>query len=274
MMFAGLTGGVALAGLLLSGLYSLEVLGQGSEGPTLVHWHWLLSQRSFWVALGYSLLLAALTLALALTAAFLLVLWLGPGLLDSRQGRLLYIPLAIPGTVAALVASLLLGDSGLLARIAHALGWIQQPAEFPSLVFDRLGVGIVLTHSAMITPFFIILFTRLIQSGRLAEYRQLALSLGATPAQSMWRVVLPLLWSGTLPVVGVYAAVLVGAYEVPLLIGARYPAMLSVEIQNLIGGYDLSARPRGYAMATLYLLLLFGAWMLAQRGRLRRSAAP
>jgi len=74
------------------------------------------------------------------------------------------------------------------------------------------------------------------------------------------RVALPLLARGSLPPCAVYGAALLAAFEVPLTIGARYPNMIAVEIHERIGGVDLALRPQGFAMATLYLLLLAATW--------------
>ncbi len=269
-----LTAGAVILALAFAGLYSVGVLGLLSESWTTAHWRYVLFESGVWSALGFSLALTLVTLGLATVAALATVL-----IVDMRVRRgpfavLVYAPLAVPGIVAALLSYQILGDAGLLSRMAHAVGWIRSPAEFPALVFDRLGVGIILTHFAMITPFFVILFDRLFENERVAELRQLAYTLGATRMQALSRVVLPLLLVRALPVCAVYGVVLMGAFEVPLLIGARYPTMISVEIYSRFASYDLTARPQAYAMATLYLLLVLAAWSVALRWRPRPAQTP
>ncbi|MBA2409979.1 MAG: ABC transporter permease subunit [Gammaproteobacteria bacterium] len=272
--FVVLTAGTALLALTFAALYSLGALGLLSEGWTTAHWREMLLASSFWTSLGYSLALTVVTLVLATLAALAISLLLGARLRRGPQAFLVYAPLAVPGIVAALLSYQILGDAGLLSRLAFAAGWIQRPAEFPALVFDRLGVGIVFTHFAMITPFFVILFDRLFENERLAELRQSAYTLGATRMQALSRVVLPVLLARALPVCAVYGVVLMGAFEVPLLIGARYPTMVSVEIYSQFARYDLTARPQAYAMATAYLLLMLAAWSVALRWRPRAVRAP
>ena len=262
-LFALSTGGIALLAVVLAGVHSLGGLDwPPAAGLSFEHWRAVLHGRVFWSAFGYSVVLTAATLGLALATALAIVLALGERVRHGLLGRVLYLPLAVPGTVAALLAYQLLGDSGLVSRAMFAFGWTQAPADFPALIFDPAGIGIVLTHGAMITPFFVLLFDRLREHERLALYLQQAETLGASRVQALLRIALPLLARGAAPVVAVYGVALLGAFEVPVLLGAAHPSMLSVAIQRRIGGLDLALRPQGYAMATLYLLLLIAAWAL------------
>lgn len=272
--FVVLTAGTALLALTFAALYSIGALGLLSRGWTTAHWRYVALESSFWSALGYSFALTIVTLVLATFTALAVALILNARVRRGPFAVLVYAPLAVPGIVAALLSYQIFGDAGLLSRLAFAAGWIESPAEFPALVFDRLGIGIMLTHFAMITPFFVILFDRLFENERIAELRQSAYTLGATRMQALSRVVLPLLLVRALPVCAVYGVVLMGAFEVPLLIGARYPTMMSVEIYSQFASYDLTARPQAYAMATFYLLLMLAAWSIALRWRPRPARAP
>lgn len=271
-VFLVATGGAVLLALGFSALYGLGLIGTPPSGLTLAHWQAVLTDRGFWIALGFSLALTVATLALCLVSAVAVVLLLAEQLRRPPLGTLIYLPLAVPGVVAGLISYQVLGDGGLLARIAHALGWISQPSEFPSLVFDRHGLGIVLTHWAMVTPFFVILLDRLMDHERIPEFRQLAQALGASEWAVLRRVILPLLSRGALPLCTVYGVVFLAAFEVPLLIGARFPNMISVEIHERIGQLDLALRPQGFVMATLYLVILSAAWWLGGRWLPARGA--
>lgn len=272
---AGLDPWIALFVLLTAGMVALAFgfaavrsFGLGNAftaAPTLDHWRAVLGDRSVWTALGFSLALTAATLALCLASALVLVFALGQQLRRPPLALALYLPLALPGVVAALVSYQVFGSSGLIARLAHAAGWIISPAEFPALVFDRRGLGILITHWLMVTPFFAILLQRLLEHERIPALREQAHALGASHWQSLRRVAMPLLARGSLPLCAVYGAALLAAFEVPLTIGARYPNMIAVEIHERIGGVNLALRPQGFAMATLYLLLLAVTWWGATR---------
>ena len=223
-------------------------------------WRALFAGQRFWQALLYSVGLTSVTLLLALATALALFAALGTRLRSGLLGRALFLPLAVPGIVAALMTYSLLGNSGWLSRLAYALGWLNNPAAFPALIFDPIGRGIVLAHLAMVTPLFVLMFERVAEHVRLPLLMQQATALGATPWQAWRRIGIPLLFTQTRAVIAVYALALLGAYELPLLIGAAHPSMVSVAIARAIGGYDLAQRPLGYAMASLYLMLLVGAW--------------
>ncbi|MGK2915684.1 MAG: hypothetical protein ACSLE5_14770, partial [Porticoccaceae bacterium] len=183
-LFVLLTGGVVVTAFSFAALRSVGLPDALATTPTLDHWRAVLGDRSFWTALGFSLVLTAATLALCLASALGLVLALGQQLRQPPLALAIYLPLALPGVVAALVSYQVLGSSGLIARLAHTAGWITAPAEFPALVFDRHGLGILITHWAMVTPFFVILLQRLLDHERIPALREQAHALGASHWQS------------------------------------------------------------------------------------------
>ncbi len=106
----------------------------------------------FWPALGFSLWVSGAATLLAALGALLLAALLAGQRLPSAAGVLaLNVSLAFPHLVWAIGLVLLLSQSGLLARAAAAAGLIAVPADFPVLVRDRYGLGIILdydhTHS-------------------------------------------------------------------------------------------------------------------------------
>ncbi|MBT7990415.1 MAG: hypothetical protein HN769_11145, partial [Anaerolineae bacterium] len=120
--------------------YQNLISGQGTAG------------REFWVSLGFSLWVSlASTILSAIGALFLATL------LNRRPSRLntfaLNWNLAFPHLVWGVFMLLLLSQSGLLARWAGALGIIETPADFPVLVRDRFGLGIILTYLGKEIPF-------------------------------------------------------------------------------------------------------------------------
>ena len=222
----------------------------------------LFADGGLWLSCAYSLALTIVTLTLAVACALLLLAALGDRVRHGWLARVLFLPLAVPPVVAALLGFTLLSDSGLLSRISHALGWTATPAAFPALIFDAGGRGIVLTHLALVTPLFVLVFDRLQEQLRVPLLMQQAKALGASRYQAWRRVALPLLLRQARPVIAVYGIALLGAYELPLLLGAAHPSMVSVTIQRALGGYDLAQRPYGYAMASVYLALLIAGWAL------------
>ncbi|HMQ33971.1 MAG TPA: ABC transporter permease subunit [Chloroflexaceae bacterium] len=225
------------------------------------------ASREFWPSLGFSLWVSgAATLVSAVGALAL-------GLLLSRRRRpagpaelgALNLNLAFPHLVWAIAILLLLGQSGLVARVAHALGLIGAPAEFPVLVRDRWGLGIILAYVGKELPFLTLVVLAVLRT-QSADYDLVAENLGASPWQRLRHVTLPL----ALPALGgasllVFAFVL-GAYEVPAVLGVRFPRMLAVLGLDLFLNPDLRARAEGMAVSAIMTAVVL---LVALVGRAR-----
>ena len=119
------------------------------------------------------------------------------------------------------------------------MGLIDRASQFPDLVNDPYAIGIVLAFVTMVLPFFVLLFAQVYKNENIAALGALARSLGAGKGQVLRKVSLPLLLRKTRTLVGLYFVFLLGAYEVPLLLGRESPQMLSVLIIRELRQYDL-----------------------------------
>jgi len=247
-----------LAGLGYSLLYSLGLTGLLSEGFTLAHWGRLLTLPETYRSLGYTLALTlgSLVIILALTLAF--SWWHFQreplGLLQP----VLLLPLLFAPVVAAFAWYYLLSPGGLLSRLAFHLGWVEGLEQFPRLVNDAGSVGILVVHAFLIFPLFALLFLHQIHQERLPELREVALTLGSRPGQFFRQVFAPLLLRRTRPFIVLYGIFLLGAYEVPLLLGRSSPRTATIFITERLSGYQLADIPLAHAMALLFSLLIMG----------------
>lgn len=274
LLFLCVTLGPVLVGLGFSLAYSVGAMGLLSEGFTLRHWHWTLTHRETWLSIGFSAWTALACLALSVPLALGALYVLGERLHRGALAYLVYVPLATPAIVAGLLSFQLLGGSGLVSRVAYAFGLVSGSATFPALLFDRAGLGIILTHTALVAPFLLLLFDRLAQTERADAFEHLAISLGARRWQAWWRVVLPLLLRRAKATLSIYLIFLLGAFEVPLLVGAPYPSTMSVTVQRQFGSFDLADKPRAYALVALYLVLMLAALpLLVRRDRTAGASA-
>ncbi|HYF62160.1 MAG TPA: hypothetical protein VD886_05055, partial [Herpetosiphonaceae bacterium] len=126
-------------------------------GPQHAGEFWRALLFSLWVS-GAATLLSAL---IALVVAAILAESRAP---QRRALTLLNLNLAFPHLVWAVGLSLLLAQSGLLARIAAALGWIDGPAEFPVLIRDRFGLGVILAYVGKEVPFLLLIALSILRS--------------------------------------------------------------------------------------------------------------
>ncbi len=213
--------------------------------------------REFWPALGFSLWVSIASTTLAALAALLLAV-----LLTNRQrptGRstllALHFNLAFPHLVWAIALSLLLAQSGLLARIAAALGLITTPADFPVLVRDRYGLGIIL-HYVTKEISFLTLIVLAVLRAQGAPYDLVAENLGANFWQRLRFVTLPLVLPGLTAGSLLMFAFIFGAYEAPELLGTRFPRMLSVLALESFLNADLHLRAEAMAISITMVLII------------------
>jgi putative spermidine/putrescine transport system permease protein len=222
--------------------YQNLISGQGTAG------------REFWVSLGFSLWVSlASTILSAIGALFLATL------LNRRPSRLntfaLNWNLAFPHLVWGVFMLLLLSQSGLLARWAGALGIIETPADFPVLVRDRFGLGIILTYLGKEIPFLTLLILALLRT-QSDGYLRVAQNLGANAWQRFRLVTLPLLRPALVSGSLLVFAYIFGAYEVPALLGVRYPRTLPVLALESFTNPDLRARAEGMAISLIIALIV------------------
>jgi len=247
LFFGGL-----LAGLLRSFNYMPVI---GLVDPDLSAYLAVFTDKEFY----WSFLL---TFHIAFTStAISAVLAIGAALLLRRQflGRavvnfLFQLNLTVPHLVGAIGILYLFSQSGSFARLAAEWGMINRPGDFPALVFDPYAIGIILQYVWKEIPFIGVIVLANMQSiGE--DYESVARSLGATRWQAFRHVLLPLIFPGVLSASILVFAFTFGAYEIPAILGASYPAALPVLAYRKYTDVDLAARPEAMAMAIIIALL-------------------
>jgi putative spermidine/putrescine transport system permease protein len=262
-----LPGGLFLAGLGLGLVRSLRYMPSiGLTEPDLQAYAAVVSAPDFLASLGLSLWIAGastlISAALALAVALLLrETFPGRGVI----GLLFQVNLTIPHVVGALGILYLVSQSGSFARLAFAAGLIPAPGAFPALTHDPFAIGIILAYVWKEVPFIgLILMAKLQTIG--PGHEAAARSLGANRWQAFAHVLLPLLMPALAAASAVVFAYALGAYEVPLLLGAHAPEALPVLAWQGFTDADLDRRPEAYALSMLIAVL--GAVLLAIHARL------
>jgi len=240
------------ASLVYALLYSVGLAGLLREGFTAAYWRTVLGGHEVWESLALSVGVAAAVVVFTAALGLALALGFSERLERGFLGYALYLPLALPGAVAAFFTFQMLTGGGGVARLLLRLGLLSDPSRFAPLVQDRWAVGIVLTHTALAVPFFALLFARLYESERVAELAVLAQSLGASRRQRLWRVEVPLLLHAAGTNLALLFIVVLGSYEIPLLLGRQAPQMLSVLAMRKLALFDLRQKPEAFVVALLY----------------------
>jgi len=189
------------------------------------------------------------------------ILAIGAALLLRRQflGRavvnfLFQLNLTVPHLVGAIGILYLFSQSGSFARLAAEWGMIARPGDFPALVFDPYAIGIILQYVWKEVPFIgVIILANMQAIGE--DYEAVARSLGASRWQCFRYILLPMIFPGVLSASVIVFAFTFGAYEIPALLGANYPAALPVLAYRKYTDVDLAARPEAMAMGIVIALL-------------------
>lgn len=208
----------------------------------------------FWVSLAFSLWFSLAATALSSVIALALAVWLSERS-DNADTFALNWNLAFPHLVFATALLLFLSQSGLLSRWAAALGLLTSPAQFPVLVRDRFGIGIILSYVGKEVPFLTIILLSVLRSQPI-PYDVVAENLGASRWQRLRYVtipqVLPALIAGALLVFGF----IFSSYEVPALLGVGYPRALPVLALRFFLQPDLRARSEGMVISLSITLIV------------------
>lgn len=243
--------GVLFFGGLAVGLMrSLDAASPGlSGGPGAGAYRAVLADPDFLASFALTFHIAftstALSAAVAVAAALLLRRSV-PG--RAVIGFLFQLNLTVPHVVGAIGILYLFGQSGSFARLAHAAGLIERPADFPELLFDARAIGIILTYVWKEVPFIgLVVLAQMRALG--TDYEAVARSLGAGRWQAFRHVLLPMILPGLLAASAIVFAFAFGAYEIPALLGASHPQALPVLVWRGFTDVDLAARPQAMAMA-------------------------
>lgn len=248
-----LFGGGLLMALLQSAGYVPSI---GRTELSLAAYRQVLADPAFGRSLLLTVWIAGVSTAVSTLLAFIAALTLRRAFRGKRVATFIFQSnLPIPHLVGAIAILFLFSQSGFLARLGHAVGLIQVPADFPALVFDPYAIGIILEYVWKSSVFMgIILLAAMQTIGE--DYEQAAQTLGANQWQRWRFVLLPLLRPSILSAAILVFAFTFGAFEVPLLLGARYPSALPVLAYRLYTDVDLNARPEAMALSIIIAALI------------------
>ena len=276
-----LTPALAVIGLLFVGGVVVG-LGQsldympilGLTRLTARHYVNILTDPDFYTSLLLTLYIAVTSTVLAMGLAVAAAMVLRHRFAGSRIVTFIFqLPLPVPHLVAAAGMVLLLTQSGLFARLFYYAGVLEWPNQFPVLVFDRWQLATILVYLWKEIP-FIGLVVLAVLKGVGQEYEEIAQTLGANRWQRFRYVLLPLLMPGLATTGIIVFAFVFGSFEIPLLLGQRYPNVLPVAAYRTYIDPDLNQRPEAMAMGMIITAIVILLLNLAQRlsQRLRTGA--
>ena len=244
-------GVVFIIGLGTGIIQSLGVIPAfGLTEPTLKYYKEVLTRPDLLQSLKYSMYIAFMSAFLAtVTGTFLCAVLVSAGKVRGIIMRIVQIPIIVPHVVVALFIVNILSQNGILARIlANA-----DQQQFPMLIYDRYGLGVILAYLWKEIP-FIIYFVIALMANINGSLGEAAANLGANKLQTFMKVTLPLCMNTVLSGFLIIFVFALGAYELPFILGATTPKALPVLAYLEYTKPDLRARP--YAMAINGILIV------------------
>lgn len=210
----------------------------------------------FWSGLAFSLWVSVISTLISATLAVLIALAIARTASGTRLWTFLFqINLPVPHLVAGIALLFLISQSGLISRLSVTLGLTTTPAEFPILVRDTQGIGIIIAYVWKETPFIGVIVLGVLRV--LSEsYDLAARNLGASGWQRFRYITLPLIAPSLLSSSLIVFAFTFGAYEIPALLGVRFPRALPVTALRLFTDADLNARPQAMALSVLITVMI------------------
>ncbi|MCY3995198.1 MAG: sugar ABC transporter permease [Rhodobacter sp.] len=215
--------------------------------PDLSYFGSLWGSRTFWVSLWLTLYYATVSTLLALVFGTTLALALIKVFPGKRLYKYLYkLPLMIPYTVGIALAVIMLGNGGMLSRVAAFAGMIDDPGQFPQLLKTHYGWGIIAVYVWKQTPFITLaVYAVLLGIGR--ETEEAAAILGARRGAIFFRVTLPQILPGIVSSTLICFAFNIGAFEAPFILGGGFPDTLPVVAWRYFNDADYTLQLQGMA---------------------------
>ncbi len=156
------------------------------------------------------------------------------------------LPIITPHVVTALFIISIFSQNGFIARLLFMFNIIKDQQEFPVIVYNSGGIGIILGYIWKEVP-FVIYFTASIMSNINEKLGDAAANLGAGAGRIFFEITLPLCKNTIISAFLIIFVFSLGAYELPFLLGATKPKALPVQAYEQYLHPDLRNRP--YAMA-------------------------
>ena len=214
--------------------------------PTLMYYKEILGREASIQAFIYSFKIAGVSAVLSI----LIGIFMCYVLINTKRSGLINaivkLPIIVPHTIVALMIINVMSQNGLLARILFHLNIISDQSQFPLLINDAGGVGVILAYMWKEAP-FVIYFVITLMAAISSNLGEAAINLGASRLTAFIKVSLPLCIGNILSAFLIIFVYALGAYELPQILGATQPKALPILSYIEVQKPDLRLRP--YAMA-------------------------
>lgn len=233
---------------------------QINEFPTTRYYREMLLTPGLWRSVFYTFYYALVPTVVGLALSTYLALTLRKRFPGKGVFQYVYkLPLMIPYLVGISLTILMFSNGGIIARLLHAVGIIADPSQFPRLLYDHSGIGIMIVYVWKQVPFMtLIIYSVLLGLG--SESEEAAATLGASRWQTFWHVTLPQILPGIVTGTAIVFAFNFGSFETPFILGGGFPNTLPVEAWRAFDDPDYARRL--YAMAVVMFISVVSGGLL------------
>lgn len=214
----------------------------------------------FIASLNYSLSIAFVSTFFSIFIGLLITRWLYHFWKNDFLKIVYWIPMLFPHFVWGYMMVLLFSQTGWFSSLVYNIGIIHKPNEFPVIINDSHGIGIIITYVLKETPFVILML--------LPAYHQLNHQLSSvvrTLGGKEWDVFKTVEWPWIMPILFetsiIVFSFILSAYEVPYLLGTTYPKMISLLVYEWFFEGDWSNRPKAFAAMLSVTMFIFSIMM-------------
>ncbi|WP_233254429.1 ABC transporter permease [Salipaludibacillus keqinensis] len=259
-----LPGLIIVACLVGYGLFSaiVESLSTPENEGDFYYYIELWQNNTFLQALGISIWVAAVSTVISILVGLYLTRTMVRLFRKDHWKFLAWLPMLIPHFVAAYLVFLLFSPSGWVSSMFYQLGWIGSIGEFPVMVNDPFYLGVIFTYIWKEIPFVILMLLPVYQEMDL-RYEDVSRTLGGSKWTVFKTVEFPWVWPVSIEVFLILFVFILGAFEVPALLGVTYPKMLPVLAYDWFYQAAWVNRPLAQAMMVcLSIVSLFAAILI------------
>lgn len=220
------------------------------------NWTTVLTSYYFVDSLLFTLKVALISTALAMVIAVVCALALRNTFVGKKLVVLMFqFNLTIPRMAAGMMLLLLLSQTGMISQVMHYLGITQGTADFPYLVHDQAGMGLIIAFTWKFFPYIGMSVLGILQ-GASQEYEDQAAVLGVGRFKRFWHVTLPMIVPATSIASIIVFAAAFGDYEIPMVLGNSSHRVLSIFTYLKYSDPDFMNRPESYVLMVAMIIVL------------------
>jgi putative spermidine/putrescine transport system permease protein len=253
LFFAGLVEGF-IQSLGLTSIYDVSQI-------SFKHYEELLKSSEFWdcffLTIKISIISTLISVFLGLFIIFLLFI-----IKTSKYSRFtlviknfFQIPMLFPYLVSGYIIFMIFTQSGWISSILFNMGIIEKITDFPVIINDEFGFGIIIAYIWKTSPFVVLMLFSVVLKVE-SSWVELGYMLGASRFNFFKEVIFPLLISPLKISSFIIFTYTFADFEIPFLLGVTYPKMISVYSYQIYMNGNLIDRPKALAINVLTIIII------------------